>query len=118
MFDGYRGNFERQGPSLCKLFLVQRVVVSFLKLPLLDFEASTDEKTIEDFVQLNLVVGLSVMYVAVNVSSPAIIGFVGVARKSDDGPWLALGFLLVFVGKSFVEGIDDTAKRLEENGEF
>ena len=102
---------------MCELFLIQRVVVSFPKLPLLDLEASTDEKTIEDLVQLKLVVGLPVVYVAVNVSSPAIIGLVGVARISDDGPWLAFSFLLLFVGESFVEGIDDTAKRLEKNGE-
>lgn len=94
------------------------MVAGFLKLPLLDFEASTDEESIEDLVQLDLVVGLSVVYVAVNVGYPSISDLVGVARISGDGPRLAFSLLLLFVGKSFVEGIDDTAKGLEQNGEL
>jgi len=53
----------------------------------------------------------------VNVDLPAVVGLVGVGGISGDGPGLAVGLLLALVAEAAVEEIDDTAKRLEQQGE-
>lgn len=93
------------------------MVAGFPELLFLDFKASAEEETIEDLVQLYVVIWLSVVQVAVDVDLPAFLSLVSVGGISGDGPGLAIGFLLALVTESVVEEIDDTAERLEQNGE-
>ena len=89
------------------------MVAGFPELPFLFFEASTDEKTIENLVQLGIVIWLTMVKIAVNVDVPAVMGFVGIGWMSGNGPGLTIGLLLALVAKSLVEEIYNTAKRLE-----
>lgn len=52
-----------------------------------------------------------------DVDLPAVLSLVSVGGISGDGPGLAISLLLALVAESVVEEIDDTAERLEQNGE-
>ena len=52
-----------------------------------------------------------------DVDLPAVVGLVSVGGISGDGPGLAIDLLLALVAEAVVEEIDDTAERLEQNGE-
>ena len=93
------------------------MVAGFPEFLFLDFEASADEETIENLVQLEFIIWLTMVQVTVKVKLLAVACLVGVGGISGDGPGLAVSLLLALVAESVEEEIDDTTERLEQKGE-